>query len=239
MLTGWLEAAKLTVKVQRQGSRSLQEALARVQELANASEVAALRERVAAVYRKDPASAAKYAWPRKWTLLNGLRVAGLDLDKSSGLRILDIGCGPGYFVALARELGHDCRGVDAPASYLTEVERDVYSTLVPALGCGDVSSPLLIERFKPLPFRDQPFDLITAFWICFNRHQQPDEWGVAEWKFFMEDALSCLRPGGRMVLELNENSGRYGALRFYDQALQDYFCSVGKVDGGRIVVHRS
>ena len=80
MLTGWLEAAKLTVKVQRQGSPSLQGALAKVQEQANAARVAALRERVAAVYGKDPASAAKYAWPRKWTLLNGLRIAGLDLD---------------------------------------------------------------------------------------------------------------------------------------------------------------
>ena len=172
-------------------------------------------------------------------MLNALRVAALDLDKSSSRRILDLGCGPGYFVALTRALGHDSHGVDAPASDLNEVEREVYTTLVQALGCSDVVSPLLIERFKPLPFRDRPFDLISAFWICFNRHRQPDEWGAREWKFFVEDALSCLRPGGRIVLELNENPERYGALRFYDAALADYFRSVGSVDDGRVVVERS
>jgi hypothetical protein len=97
---------------------------------------------------------------------------------------------------------------------------------------------LLIQRFQPLPFHDEPFDLITAFWVCFNRHRQPDEWGLEEWRFFVEDALACIRPGGRLVLHLNDHSERYGTLRFYDAPLRDYFQSVGTADNGVVAVPR-
>jgi hypothetical protein len=122
---------------------------------------------------------------------------------------------------------------------LTPVERDVYATLTRALHCSEVVSPLLIERFQPMPFRQEPFDLITAFWICFNCHRQSDEWGPEEWRFFVEDALACLRPGGRLVLDLNENPERYGKLRFYDAATEDYLRSKGTVHQGRVVLVRS
>jgi SAM-dependent methyltransferase len=209
-----------------------------VEALAGSAPVAQLRRRVEPIYQREPTSAAKYARPHHWILLNALRVVELGLHTASSLRLLDIGCGPAYFLALARALGHQCYGVDAPDSVLTPVERDVYATLVDALQCREVVSPLLIERFKPLPFREAPFDLITAYWICFNRHRQPDEWGTAEWRFFVEDAMACLRTGGRMMLDLNENSERYGELRFYDASTRDYFRSVGKVDAGRVVVVR-
>jgi SAM-dependent methyltransferase len=238
MLADTIATAKLALKVRRHGSSSLNALVSQVEASADSAAIARLADRVAPVYREDPTSAAKYAKPRHWLLLNTLRAADLGLHNASGLSILDIGCGPGYFLALARALGHDCYGVDAPDSYLTAVERDVYTTLTEAFGCRDFVSPLLIERFQPLPFRAQPFDLITAFWICFNRHRQPDEWGVEEWRFFVEDAMACLRPGGRLVLHLNENAERYGELRFYDAALRDYFCSVGSADNGRVAIAR-
>jgi SAM-dependent methyltransferase len=224
--------------VRRQSSVNLRQAIAKVEALARSNSVAQLRSRVEPIYQREPTSAAKYARPRHWILLNALRVADLGLHTASSLRVLDIGCGPAYFLAIARALGHQCYGVDAPDSVLTPVERDVYTTLVNALQCREVVSPLLIERFKPLPFHEVPFDLITAYWICFNRHRQPDEWGSPEWRFFVEDAMACLRPGGRMMLDLNENSERYGELRFYDASTRDYFRSVGKVDGGRVAIVR-
>jgi hypothetical protein len=196
-----------------------------------------MRRRVEPIYQREPTSAARYARPHHWILLNALRVADLGLHTTPKLRVLD-GCGPAYFLAIAQALGHQCYGVDAPDSVLTPVERDVYTTLVDALQCREVVSPLLIERFKPLPFREAPFDLITAYWICFNRHRQPVEWGCAEWRFFVEDAMAWLRPGGRMMLDLNENSERYGELRFYDASTRDYFRSVGTVAGGKVVVVR-
>lgn len=238
LLANRIAVARLARKARQHRSPGLDEAVAEVGAAANSTPVAQLRRRVASIYKNDPTSAAKYAKPRYWILLNRLRAADLGLHTTSGLRILDIGCGPGYFLALARRLGHQCFGVDAPDSILTPVECDVYATLIDAFHCREAVSPLLIERFQPMPFREQPFDLITAFWICFNRHRQPDEWGREEWRFFVEDALTCLRPGGRMVLDLNENSERYGSLRFYDEATRDYFCSMGTVDGGRVTISR-
>ena len=239
VLSSSIATARLALEVRRRGSSpALRRAVAQVEASSHAAAVERLRRRVEPVYQREPTSAAKYAKPRHWLLLNTLRVADLGLDSVSALRVLDIGCGPAYFLALARALGHQCRGVDAPDTVLTPVERDVYTTLIDVFRCRDVVSPLLIERFKPLPFRQQPFDLITAYWICFNCHRQPDEWGREEWRFFVEDAMGCLRPGGRLLLDLNENAERFGELRFYDEATRDYFRSVGKVDQGKILVLR-
>lgn len=238
-LSKQLETSKLVLKNLRHSSSNLREAVIKLERSADTAAITQLERRMAPVYEKDPDSAAKYAKPRRWLRINSLRAAQLDLDKTAGLRVLDIGCGPGYLVALARALGHDCHGVDAPDSYLTAVERDVYTTLTEALGCRSVVKPLLIERFRPLPFHDQPFDLITAYLICFNRHRQADEWGVEEWRFFVDDARACLRPRGRLVLDLNEHRARYGDLVFYDATTADYFRSQGTVDRGRVVITRS
>jgi SAM-dependent methyltransferase len=186
-------------------------------------------------YQRDPVSAAKYSDYRNWLLLNIYRAACLQLHAGPRLHILDIGCGPGFFIAVNRALEHECDGVDVPEQYFTSVERKVYAELLAAFGCARYRSSLLIERFVPLPFQTQ-FDLITAFWICFNRHRQPDEWGVEEWRFFVEDARRLLRERGRLYLELNEHAERYGTLRFYDAETLEYFRSVGDVDRGRITI---
>src|SRR5208283_3004135 len=90
-------------------------------------------------------------------------------------------------------------------------------------------TPVLIERFQPMALPVRDLDLITAFWICFNRHQQADEWGAAEWRFWVEDALSHLRDGGVLHLELNSHPQRYRALQWYDQETLEYFRSAGQV----------
>lgn len=230
---------KLRSRVRAHRSESLNRALALFERTADTERIDALRRRMRSAYRADPTSAAKYADYRFWLLLNLDRAARLGLQASPELRILDLGCGPGYFMAAARALGHDCRGVDVPESCFTPVEREVYAELLGALKCGPQMSSLLIERFVPLPFEAAQFDLITAFWICFNRHRQPDEWGVNEWRFFVDDALLRLRQGGRLFLELNEHSERYGELRWYDAATRAYFRSVGAVDRNCVTITRS
>jgi len=238
MWSAHVETTKLALKVCRYKSLRLNSAVSRVWSASRSAAIEQLRRRVAPAYQKSPTSAAKYAQPPRWVLRDAVRIADLGLHRVPPLRVLDIGCGPGYFLALGSALGHQCFGVDLPDQFFDEVERDVYATLTEALHCSQQVSPLLIERFQPLPFRDRPFDCITAFWICFNRHRQPDEWGTAEWRYFVEDALACLRPGGRIVLELNENPELYGSLRFYDSATRDYFRSVGTVNQGRVIVAR-
>ena len=102
------------------------------------------------------------------------------------------------------------------------------------MGCNGNVAPLLIERYTPMALRQSDYDLITAFWICFNRHRQPDEWGVDEWKFFVDDGLRYLRKGGVLHLEINANPERYGPLEFYDPEMLKYFQSIGTVNRGMV-----
>lgn len=238
-LSGELHVFKLNRRIKQFKSQKLSNLPAAILEAADRDRIDRLREKVADIYKRDATSAAKYADPRKWLLLNTLRIGELGLHNTSGLRVLDIGCGPSYFLSGLRLLGHQAEGVDAPASYLSDVERLVYSELIEALHCTPYVKPLLIEPFVPLPFPERQYDLITAFWICFNRHRQPDEWGVEEWRFFIQDALLRLRPGGRLFLDLNENPERFGELRYFDQPTLDYFRSVGAVEKGRVSIPKS
>ena len=237
-LSRQLSIYRLENRVKGYRSPQLKDLPAALEKSMDSGRVRRLWEEVREDYQRNPTSAAKYAMPRQWLLLNTLRAADLRLHESQGMKILDIGCGPAYFLALTRALGHETQGVDAPESYLTPVERRVYSTLIDILHVGSYVSPLLIERFVPLPYPDESYDLITAFWICFNRHRQPDEWGPKEWQFFVEDSRRKLLPSGRLFLDLNENPERYGDLRFYDVPTLDYFRSVGSVQQGRVIISR-
>ena len=227
-----VEIAKIWLRLCRYGSVGLCRLPSRVCEAADLRRIEALRQEMASVVERDPTSAAKYADYDHWVPFNAARVAALGLHHSKPLRILDIGCGPGYFIASTLACGHDCYGIDAPDTILTKVEARVYSEMLGALSIENRVSPLLIERYAPMALPVSDLDLITAYWICFNRHRQPDEWGVAEWRFFVDDALSHLRPGGVLHLELNENPERYGGLRWFDQETRGYFRSAGTVQGG-------
>jgi SAM-dependent methyltransferase len=189
-----------------------------------------LASEMADILESDPTSAAKYVDYGIWIPFNVARIGRLQLHHSRPLRILDIGCGPGYFLTAARGCGHEGFGIDAPTDILSDVENRVYSELLGAQRIEGCVSPSLIERFVPLRSELYDLDLITAFWICFNRHRQADEWEVDEWRFFVKDALSHLRPGGVLHLELNDNPERYGALCWYDEPTLEFFRSVGVVN---------
>jgi SAM-dependent methyltransferase len=227
-----VEIAKIWLRLARSGSVALCRLPSRVCDAADLPRIERLGREMAPVVERDPTSAAKYADYDLWVPFNVARIASLSLHGAKPQRILDIGCGPGYFMAAALACGHDCHGIDAPESILTKVEARVYSEMLAALSLDKRVSPLLIERFVPMPLAQRDLDLITAFWICFNRHRQPDEWAVAEWKFFVDDALAHLRSGGVLHLELNEHPERYGSLRWFDQETLEYFRSMGTVQGG-------
>lgn len=227
-----MQTAKVWARVASYGSPQLCRIPSRICKRADLARIERLGREMKAVVERDPASAAKYADYGYWIPFNLARIGALGLHKSSALRLLDIGCGPGYFLAAAAACGHECHGIDAPDSILSPVEQRVYSEMLAALGCNRIVSPLLIERFVSMPLPQRDLDLITAFWICFNRHRQPDEWGAEEWRFFVGDALTHLRDGGVLHLELNANPERYGEAAFCDAATLDFFRSAGLVDGG-------
>ncbi len=75
--------------------------------------------------------------------------AGLPL---SGARVLDVGCGSGYFLHRLREYGaRDCHGID-----LMEARIDAGKKLYPTL-------ELRVGTATALPYADGEFDLVTQF----------------------------------------------------------------------------
>ena len=139
------------------------------------------------------------AWPKylnlsKWMTTNLRRVRELELDFGFRKRILDLGCGAGYFLHICQWLGHDVVGLDID-------EVPMYGEMTHMFGLNRV-----IWRVKPfvrLPQFERKFDVVTAFMICFNGHKSPGLWGVSEWRFFLDDLETHLNPGGRICLGFN------------------------------------
>jgi len=154
-------------------------------------------------------------WPKyldldRWIGINVRRIRQVELDLARPKRILDLGCGAGYFLYIAQLLGHSGLGLDMDRlAMFREVTR--------LLGVRRVVQR--IEAFRPLPDFGQKFDLITAFMICFNNHKMPDLWKVPEWEFFLNDLAKHLTPRGRVWLELNQEYD--GA--FYTPEIKEFF----------------
>jgi SAM-dependent methyltransferase len=165
-------------------------------------------------------------WPKyldldRWIEINIRRIRALELDLSRPKRILDLGCGAGYFLYIAQLLGHSGLGLD--------VDRlPMFREITHLLGVRRVVQQ--IEAFRPLPNLGHKFNLITAFMVCFNEHKMPGLWKVAEWEFFLDDLAKHLTPRGRVWLELNQE---YDGT-FYTPELKEFF----QKRGARINEHK-
>lgn len=169
------------------------------------------------------------AWPKYlnlplWMKENLRRVRELKLELGFRKRILDLGCGAGYFLHICQLLGHDAIGLD-----INEVS--MFAEMMMMLGLTRVI--WRIEPFVPLPQFERKFDLITAFMICFNGHKTPELWGPKEWTYFLDDLGTRLRPGGRICLGFNhEEDGS-----FYSEELRELFTSRGaEINGKRVLL---
>jgi SAM-dependent methyltransferase len=167
-------------------------------------------------------------WPKyldldRWIGINIRRIRQLEVDLSRPKRILDLGCGAGYFLYIAQLLGHSGLGLDIDRlAMFREVTR--------LLGVRRVVQQ--IEAFQPLSDFGQKFDLVTAFMICFNNHKMPNLWKVPEWEFFLDDLAKHLKPRGRVWLELNQE---YDGT-FYTPELKEFFQRRGaKIDEHKVI----
>jgi SAM-dependent methyltransferase len=165
----------------------------------------------------------KYLDLDRWIAINIRRIRDIELDLARRKRILDLGCGAGYFLHVAQLLGHRGFGLD--------LDRiPMFAEITSLLGVRRVIQR--IQAFRPLPDLGGKFDLITAFMICFNSHRRPNLWGVAEWNFFLDDIAKHLAPRGRVWLELNRESD--GTL--YTSELKEFFQKRGaKIDEHKIM----
>jgi len=167
-------------------------------------------------------------WPKyldldRWIGVNIRRIRQLELDVARSKRILDLGCGAGYFLHIAQILGHSGVGLD--------MDRvTMFGEITRLLGVRRVVQQ--IQAFRPLPNLGQKFDVITAFMICFNDHKMPGLWEVPEWEFFLNDLAKHLKPRGRVWLELNQE---YDGT-FYTPQLKEFFQKRGaKIDEHKII----
>ena len=171
-------------------------------------------------------------WPKyldldRWIGVNIRRIRQLELDLARPKRILDLGCGAGYFLYIAQLLGHSGVGLDMD-------RLPMFREITRLLGVRRVVQR--IQAFRPLPNFGQKFDLITAFMICFNNHKMPGLWGVSEWEFFLGDLGKYLRPRGRIWLELNQE---YDGT-FYTPELKEFFQNRGaKIDEHKVMLTAS
>jgi SAM-dependent methyltransferase len=159
-------------------------------------------------------------WPKYldlqiWMEINLRRVRDLGLDLGRRKRVLDIGCGTGYFLYICKYLGHDVLGMDLD-------EEPGFTEMVELLGVNRVINR--IDAYKPLPDLGRKFDVITAHMICFNGHKTDKLWTSAEWEFFLDDlAERHLEPGGQICLELNREYDD----SLYTPELKEYFLARG------------
>ncbi|HEY1769096.1 MAG TPA: class I SAM-dependent methyltransferase [Chthoniobacterales bacterium] len=158
---------------------------------------------------------AKYLDLEKYLHLNVRRVQDLDLHRSAPKEILDIGCGGGFFLFVARARGHRGLGLDTG-------EIPVFDSLVTLLGVERVT--YTIKAFEPLPDLGRKFDLITAFSTAFHGGKDNSwRWGAKEWEFLIDDLERHLKPGGRIFFGLNP---AYGG-NYYTPEILDMFVRRG------------
>jgi 2-polyprenyl-3-methyl-5-hydroxy-6-metoxy-1,4-benzoquinol methylase len=143
-----------------------------------------------------------------------------DLVNVPPQRVLDIGCGPGYFLYALQQFGHDVVGLDVD---WTEIFNDLIKELkIPRIVHA-------VEAFKPMPPTGEKFDVITALGIVFDMHRTPDIWGPKQWEFFLADCRSRLRPGGRVFLRFNP-----ATTQKFDFIRDDVAEMLRKMPGGKL-----
>lgn len=129
----------------------------------------------------------KYFDVEHWVRVNVMRASRMRLHMGPPRRVLDLGAGFGYFLAVCRELEHDVLGIDDA--------EPIYQEASAAIGVPVLVAP--IEAGKPLPV-PPPYDVVTAHMICFNNHNTPGLWGVREWRHLLDQLI-----GATVDLELN------------------------------------
>ena len=138
---------------------------------------------------------AKYADVEQWLRVNRERVQDLKLHRSPPQRVLDLGCGGGFFLFILKRFGHSVLGLDVDVSPLFKELLEVF---------GVPRTVFRVQPFESLPNLHQQFDWITAFSIGFDRYRATNSrWGPAEWDFLLRDLQRRLAPGGKIYLALN------------------------------------
>jgi len=164
----------------------------------------------------------KFADAAYWIEISVERAQDLWLDRSAPLRILDLGCGAGYFAHVCRFLGHECIGLDVD-------QQPLFREATQLLQVPRIVSR--IARGQSLPDLGNRFDLVTAYLIGFHKMLGKNSrlawWRPEDWKFFLHDVRThVLKAGGKIVLDFNP----VGDGSYYSPEVRKLF----KAQGARI-----
>lgn len=225
-------AVRLARKIQKLFSLdvidSLREHTARAMHPVDASRILATIDRnevarIAGAYPRRVGARRINAWDdvAYWIDMNVRRAQDLWLDRPPPLRILDLGCGAGYFLYVCQSFGHRGTGLDVG-------DDPFFGALMNCFGLHRVIAR--IDPGMPLPDFAEKYDLITAHRICFHRITRLpkgnwNEWTPADWKFFINDVRTrLLKPEGRILLDFNPRPDRSS---FFKPELRDLFVAEG------------
>ena len=144
----------------------------------------------------------KYADVERWLRINIRRAHDLKLDRGKPKQILDLGCGAGFFLFVAKHYGHAGLGLDVD-------DFAVSNELIGLFGIERVK--WRIRALQPLPNFGRQFNLITGFSTAFNRSEGESRgWSADEWSFFLDELNQRLEPYGEIFFEINSGiDGRY------------------------------
>ncbi len=116
--------------------------------------------------------------PEKW-----LQLIEANAVRERPLRILDAGCGPGFFSVLLSKAGHNVTGIDGSEGMLSHARENAEKFGVePELIKGD---------FGALPFENHTFDLVISRNVTHIIREHLKVYG--EW-------LRVLKPGGVLLI---------------------------------------
>jgi len=172
-------------------------------------------------YRPNARKINAYENAAYWIGINVERAQDLWLDRSPPLRILDLGCGAGYFLYVCRFFGHEGLGLDTD-------EEPLFRGTTELLNVRRAVSR--IHPQVPLPELGEKFDLVTAHRVCFHRVGRAangawNEWASADWKFFIDDIRRrFLTRNGRLLLDFNP---RPNGSSFFTSELRASFLAQG------------
>ena len=105
------------------------------------------------------------------------------LSHKTGLDVLDIGTGPGFFPIIMSKLGHRVTGVDSSVTMLDEAKEN--------LKRNNVEATLMCESADDLPFEAESFDCVinrNVAWTLSNPEKSYLEW------------LRVLKKGGKLII---------------------------------------
>lgn len=119
---------------------------------------------------------------------------GMGLSDGRRRRILDIGCGFGYFCLACDVLGHSATGIEPKSDFIRAVANAVSFNLF----------EYTVEAQKPIASIGRGYDLISIYGVNFN---QPNGWWTWEdYRYLIDDLYRRLNIGGSIWLRHNNGA---------------------------------